>query len=127
MAGKSNTSRTLEYLRAEGLECGIVERFNQYGGKFGIRQDLFGIIDIIAIAQGRLVGVQSCGQAFSEHDKKIMASEFSLKWIEAGGELVLIGWRKVKKKRGGKQMIWKPRVKEYSKLDFYKIIQEGKK
>jgi len=118
MAGKSPTSRTLEFLRDEGYECGIVERFNPYAGKFGVRQDLFGIIDIIAIKEDSMLGVQSCGQAFSEHDKKILASENTELWLKSGAKLMLIGWRKVKKKRGGKQMVWKPRIREYFKEDF---------
>ena len=36
----SNTSRTLEYLRTQGYECDIVERYNVYAGKFGRKKDI---------------------------------------------------------------------------------------
>jgi hypothetical protein len=80
--------------------------------------DMFGIIDIVAIKPGVIAGYQSCGLDFSKHDRTILENENSLKWINAGGQLLLIGWRKVKKKRGGKAMIWKVRVKEYTINDF---------
>ena len=118
MAKTSPTQRTLKYIREQGYTCGIVERFLCYAGKFGKRVDLFGIIDIIAIKEYEMLGVQSCGTAFSEHDKKILESENSKEWIKAGGKLMLIGWRKVKKKRGGKAMGYKPRIKEYTLEDF---------
>lgn len=104
------TQRTLKYLRDEGYHVGIVERWIQRMQK---RIDLFGIIDLIAMDGEKIVGVQSCGQSFSEHDKKIMASPETVLWLQSQGRLMLIGWRKVKKKRGGKQMVWKPRVKIY--------------
>ena len=40
MAGISPTQRTLKAMREQGRLCGIVEKFQQYGGKFGVRQDL---------------------------------------------------------------------------------------
>jgi hypothetical protein len=115
----TNTQRTLKALKDGGYLCGMVERFNQYAGPHGIRQDLFGIIDIIAIKKGELLGVQSTGQAFAEHDRKILASENLRPWLESGARFELWGWRKVKKKRGGKAMVWKPRIKEYRLGDVY--------
>lgn len=107
------TQRTLRELKARGLMCGIVERFNRYVGPHGIRQDLFGWIDIIAVgpADG-IVGVQSTGQDFAGHRRKLMGerSEEVREWLRAGGVAELWGWRKVKRVRGGKQMVWRPRV-----------------
>ena len=116
--GISNTSRTLEYLRSQGWEADKVEQFNPYAGKFGQRKDLFGIIDIVALTENGIAGIQSCGQAFAEHDRKILESPLAARWIEKGGSLILIGWRKVKLKRGGKALRWSPRIKEYSLDDF---------
>jgi len=128
MAGISNTSRTLEYLRGRGWEADIVERFNPYAGKFGHRKDMFGFGDIVAMGEGSIWAVQSCGQAFSEHNRKITEDErvapLALDWIKNGGKLILIGWRKVKLKRGGKAMRWKPRIKEYSEEDFIEANSE---
>lgn len=111
---ETNTSRTLRYLRKEGYDCGMVERYNQYTKQ---RHDLFNIIDIIAIKDNQILGVQSCGQAFSEHDKKILAEPMREKWLAAGAELTLIGWRKLKAKKGdgtyGKGYRWTPRIKSY--------------
>ena len=114
----TNTSKTLKYLRDMGYEAGMVERYLSYAGKFGVRKDLFGIIDIIAMGSETIVGVQSCGQSFREHDRKILASPLAIMWLECGGLLWLVGWRKLKLKRGGKAMRWKPRIKNYSLKDF---------
>jgi len=41
----------------------------------------------------------------------------SIDWIQSGAKLILIGWRKIKKKRGGKAMVWSPRIKEITMED----------
>ena len=119
MKGISNTSRTLEYIRQMGWEADKVEQFNPYAGKFGKRKDLFGIIDIIALGDRPwAIGIQSCGQAYAEHEKSILGNPMALKWIEKGNTLMLIGWRKILKQRGGKLRIWAPRIKEFKQEDF---------
>jgi hypothetical protein len=122
VSGISNTSRTLEYLRSNGFVCDKVEQFNPYAGRFGQRKDMFGFADILALGENSIIAVQSCGQAFSEHDKKITTDELvapnALLWLKCGGRLMLIGWRKTKIKRGGKAMRWTPRIKEYKTRDF---------
>lgn len=118
--GISNTSRTLEYIRSQGWEADKVEQFNSYAGRYGQRKDLFGIIDIIALTERGIAGIQSCGQNFAEHDQKILNEPLALRWLEKGGQLILIGWRKVKLNRGGKAMRWQPRIKEYDLKDFGK-------
>jgi hypothetical protein len=112
----SPTQRTIRELKNQGRRCGIVEKWNAYAGPHGIRQDLFGIIDIIALdpEQG-VVGIQTCGSAFSSHLKKIRDEHYqeTLDWLQTPGtRFELWGWRKVKKKRGGKQMVWRPRIKQ---------------
>ncbi len=122
MASISPTSRTLNYLRERGWEADIVERFNHYAGKFGQRKDMFGFGDIVAMGDGKIWAVQSCGQAYSEHHKKITldpkVAPKALRWIECGGQLMLIGWRKTLLKRGGKAKRWSPRIHEYTTEDF---------
>ena len=114
MAGLSNTQRTLRALRARGLVAAIVERWNQYAGPHGIRQDLFGIIDVLALDPKRgVIGIQSCGSAFSEHFRKLTTekAQGTSDWLSTPGtSLELWGWRKVKLKRGGKAERWTPRV-----------------
>jgi len=68
--GISNTSRTLEYLRSQGWEADKVEQWNPYAGKFGVRKDMFGFADIICMGENSIIAVQSCGQAYAEHDRK---------------------------------------------------------
>jgi len=79
----------------------------------GFRKDLFGFIDIIALTEDGIMAVQSTGSDFAGHMRKITydkAFEVAA-WLRCPGtSLMLIGWRKVKKVRGGKQMIWKPRI-----------------
>jgi len=119
------TQRTLKYLKDLGRVCGIVERFNMYAGPHGIRQDLFGFIDIIALDRKEgIIGVQSCGQAFSAHYKKITEERHHecAEWLRCGGKVELIGWRKVKHKRGGAAMRWKPRVREITQKDLDEVL-----
>jgi len=113
--GLSPTQRTLRELRDQGRLCGIVERFNTFAGPHGVRQDLFGFIDIIALDVERgIIGIQSCGQSFSAHRKKIVEerNQEAFEWLRCGGKIELWGWRKVKLKRGGIAVRWKPRIEE---------------
>jgi len=117
--GLSATQRTLRCLREQGRICGIVERFNAHVGPFGIRQDLFGYIDILALDPQRgIIAIQSCGQSFAEHARKILENEIAPEWLKAGGKIELYGWRKVKLKRGMKAERWMPRIREFTLADF---------
>jgi hypothetical protein len=123
--GISNTSRTLQYIRSQGWEADKVEQFNAYAGKFGQRKDMFGFGDIVAMGENSIIAIQSCGQAYAEHNRKITEDEkvapMALRWLQCGGRLMLIAWRKVKLKRGGKAMRWQPRIKEYTIDDFIDV------
>jgi hypothetical protein len=44
--------------------------------------------------------------------------EKAILWLECGGRIQVYGWRKLLKKRGGKQKIWVPRIKEITLEDF---------
>lgn len=119
--GVSPTQRTLRSLRDQGRKCGIVERYNAHVGPHGIRQDLFGIIDIIALDPERgVVGIQSTGSAFSAHERTILEErrQDTLDWLSTPGtSLELWGWRKVKVTRGGKAMRWSPRIRTFTLAD----------
>ena len=130
MAKKSPTERTLAELRKRGMICGIVERwietpkgFVTRRGQFvkGIRKDLFGIIDIVALDPERgVIGVQSTGTGFSQHHKDLTTITEKrwacIHWLETPGtHLELWGWRKVK--RNGR-MVYEPRIKVYKLEDF---------
>ena len=105
---------------------GVVEKWIAFakrkGGGRGIRKDLFGFIDIIAVnPRSGVIGVQSTGMDFSGHYQKITTEKHTeaVTWVcTPGAYLWLIGWRKVKKVRGGNQLIWKPRIYEFTVDDF---------
>ncbi len=146
MSKKSYTEKTLQALRDQGCEVDIVERFIAQAGKpipvkgnphlrrmSGIRKDLFGIIDLIALRpiatcsgttsksleySYELVGVQCFGADFAPHKKKILASRFAPIWLASGNAIELWGWRKLKVKRGGKAEVWEPRVYRFQRGDF---------
>ena len=110
----SPTQRTLAYCKKLGRTSGIVEKWNSF---IKIRQDLFGFIDIICIDKDKgIVAVQSTGSAHSEHIKKLTVDrkEIVTEWLKSGAPLELISWRKVKKVRGGKAMVWKPRICDFT-------------
>lgn len=110
----SPTQRTLKALRDEGAICGIVERFNIHVGPHGIRQDLFGFIDLIALVPGRgIVGVQCCaGSGHAAHRTKILENETAPEWLKSGGKVEIWSWSKRKVKRGGVAERWMPKVEE---------------
>jgi hypothetical protein len=113
----SPTQRTLALLKSWGWTAGIVERW--VPGAF-IRRDLFNIIDIIALTGKEIVGVQSCGEAFAEHQQKIFVeyAKNARLWIGSGGRLFLFGWRPLKVKRGGVAKRYEPRILEFFPFDF---------
>ena len=115
----SNTQRTLKALKDEGRVCGIVERRIHQAN---IRIDLFNFIDIITICPKYkvTVGVQSCGSDFKAHIDKIMGPcrDKAILWLKCNNRIQVYGWRKLKLKRGGKAMRWRPRIKEITMDDF---------
>ena len=110
----SPTARTLKYLRDEGWEAQVVERWCQFSRR---RKDLFNFIDVVAIKHGRIMGVQATsGSNHAGHKAKILAEERALGWLKAGGSIMLITWSKRKLKPGGKAVRWTPRIE---------MIEEG--
>lgn len=128
MSSMSPTQRTIKALRDQGRICGIVERFNPHVGPFGIRQDLFGFIDIIVIdPEHGIMAIQSTGQDFSGHIRKLTEerNEAMYEWLKHA-RVELWGWRRVKLKRGGKALRWKPRIADFS-LDGEEIVVTERK
>ena len=91
----SPTARTLERLRRHGYLSQVVERWNPHAR---IRQDLFGVIDVLAINDEVTIGVQATTMSGrSSHVKKIMESTAAVTWTAAPQrELELWCWRKLK-------------------------------
>ena len=114
----SPVQRTNKAIRDAGGMVGVVERFNPHVGTHGIRQDLFGFLDLVEVRGSRIIGVQCCaGSGYAAHNTKILTSPEAARWIRAAG-IELWAWRKVKVKRGGKLMTWKARVRRYCPKDF---------
>lgn len=117
----SPTQRTLAELRKRGWTAQVVERWNQHAR---VRVDLFGVIDLIALAptelrldgkRSAIVGIQACaGPSHAARRDKILAEPRAKQWIEAGGCLELWSWSL----RGdrGKQKRWTLRVETYQEM-----------
>ena len=123
------TQRTLAHLREQGFYCEIVEKWNSFTRT---RKDYLDIIDILALDPNRgVIGVQSTGQAFSEHLKKILIEkqDKTRLWLTTPGtSLYLYGWRKLKQARGKKTLIWVPRIQEITLSDLdhdYSNLSDG--
>jgi len=112
----------MDLLTSSGMSAFVVEKFNPYAGAYGRREDFMGFIDIIAMDKTHgIVGVQACGQDWGAHVTKIQTERRELvdTWIEAGGGLWLIGWRKLKQRNKdgklGKREAWEPRLAVWCK------------
>jgi hypothetical protein len=98
MAKTSPTQRTLARLKKENYDLvAITERWNPFAR---IRQDLFGIIDILAIKDGDCVALQITSYSnISSRVRKITESP-ALPFIRAAGWTILVeGWKKEKNGR----------------------------
>jgi len=131
MAGISPTQRTMAKLKDQYDLVGIVERWipnpKHPGG--GFRKDLFGFLDIICVDRHTgIVGIQSCGQDYASHMRTIIedCKPNVMIWL-LQADLQLWAWRKLKVKRGGKAMRWKPRIAHFSLVDDKILVQEEKR
>lgn len=106
----SPTARTLKWLKREGYLACVVERYNHYTRR---RNDLFGIIDVLAIREGETLGVQATSVAnqAARINKLRSAAETTI-WLAAGNRLQVHGWSKRKVKRGGKAFKWDVTITE---------------
>lgn len=84
-------------MRTDGWECAIVEKWNPFAR---VRQDLFGFIDIVCICPYRgILGVQTTvAGAVNKRLAKIKDEPRSQKWLNAGGHIVVHGWKKAGKR-----------------------------
>ena len=97
MAGKSPTSRSLEYLRKNDWTAQVVERRLPHANT---TVDLYGFIDILAIRNGQVLAVQTTsGDNVAARIRKIAESEHVAKVRECGWMIHVHGWRKNAKGR----------------------------
>ncbi|HYM95805.1 MAG TPA: hypothetical protein VET26_00755 [Candidatus Sulfotelmatobacter sp.] len=101
--GRSPTSRSLEYCDEKlGWIAGVVERRIPY--KF-ITIDLFGCIDIVAIAGDRIIGIQATSDDnHASRRTKALAEPRLRAWLAAGGGFEVWSWGK--KGAAGKRKLW---------------------
>ena len=92
VAGVSPTQNTLKWMRAQGYLSAVVERWNPHAR---IRQDLFGIIDVLGVSDEGTLAVQSTSDSnLSARVKKMRESEHLGTLIAAGWTVVAQGWKK---------------------------------
>ena len=95
------TKKSLEKLRKEGYLCAIVENWNAFAH---IRQDLFGFIDILAIKEREILGVQTTSKTNKQsHINKILQHKNFMPVKKSGIKIILHSWGKGK---NGKRIIW---------------------
>lgn len=86
------TQRSLKYLRDAGYRVAVVERWNAHAR---IRQDLFGVVDLLAIREGETLAVQTTsGSNVAARVKKISEAEALPDMRAAGWSIKVHGWRK---------------------------------
>jgi hypothetical protein len=101
----SPTARTLQYCRKMGWRIQVVERWNQYAG---IRIDLFGFIDLIALTPDNVcLGIQATSSAnmSARVTKSTVEKEAELQhWLACGNQYEVWGW--AKRGPAGKRKLW---------------------
>ena len=125
MAAKSNTQRTLSALKDDPnvLRSWIVEKWQAFApqpgkpGRRGVRQDMFGIIDIVSLDRSKGVrGIQSTGKDFYGHRTAILTDPDKraacMDWLSMPGTtLELWGWKKQKNR-------WTVKIQNFTLMDF---------
>lgn len=110
----SPTQRALAYCRDQGWIAQVVEKWEPHSHR---RIDLFGVIDLVVLRDGKIVGVQvTSGGNISSRIHKALEEPRLEAWFRSGGGYEVWGWRKLKvvKKDGkkGKAERWQLRTEE---------------
>ncbi len=114
----SNVERSLNWFRKQKILVEKVERYVHIPSrKFGVRKDLFGIVDLVALSGQHLIGVQVTSYAnLSNHKKKCREAPAMLPWLRTGSLFLLQAWRKPKYR--WQLRIFSPYMSD-SKLEWY--------
>lgn len=108
MAGISPTQNSLKAMRSRGYLSAVVEHWNPFAK---IRQDLYGIIDVLGVKEGSTLAVQSTSYTnVSARIKKVILSAATPTLLAAGWKFEIHGWHKKNNK-------WTCRVVEITKDD----------
>lgn len=104
--GLSPTQLTLRELRKSTDTVQVVEKWNPHAR---VRQDLFGVIDVLALVEGTTVAVQSTSWGnVAARIRKLAESEHIGAMRDAGWRILVHGWRKNKSNR------WELRTEDVS-------------
>ena len=111
----SPTQRTLQHFRKAGHMVAVAEYWQAIPKHpaGGVRKDLFGFIDIVALVDKQIIAIQcTSGTNTSARVKKIQTEcqEAAEMWLACGGRIQVWGWRKLTKKVGNQS--WFPKVVE---------------
>lgn len=104
----SPTQRARAFCKSQGWASQIVERWNPYGK---VRQDLFGVIDLVVLdgQGGGPLGVQVCaGSSHAARRTKAMAEPRLVQWLAAPARFAIWSWSK--KGAKGKRKQWALRI-----------------
>lgn len=114
------TQRTLAECRKRGWLAEVVERWVPHYGtdeegkkRGGVRKDLFGFVDVVVIADGRLLFIQATSGTNVTHRKEKILTECKdnlAAVLNCGVRVEIWGWRKLKKPVERKY--WQVRVEE---------------
>ena len=122
-------ARTLKLLRDRGWMAAMVERWNPY---VKIRQDLFGLFDIIALGPRDVVpgfgrniwGVQcTSNDSVAKHIEKMRRSPNYSEWLNRGGRILVVGW--AKKGARGERKLWTPREIELTLAEYPPLEEDA--
>lgn len=88
----SPTQRTLKHLRAQGYRAEVVERWNPHAR---IRQDLFTIIDVLALSETEVVAVQTTSASnMKARINKISEADILPLLLKLEWRVIVHGWKK---------------------------------
>lgn len=91
----SPTERSLKWMRDQGYFATVVERWNSFAG---LRQDLYGIIDVLGVKPGETLAVQATSDSnVSSRVRKLSEHKSTPKLREAGWKILILGWTKGKR------------------------------
>jgi hypothetical protein len=89
MAKLSPMEKALKDLRRDGWRCGITEKWNPH---VKIRQDLFGIVDLIAMKAGHpLLAVQTTTRNHVV-ERMTKSKETAAVWVSTGNRFEIFGY-----------------------------------
>lgn len=83
----------MDILRECGYSVAVVEKWNRFGrGGRGVRQDLFGVIDVIGVGVDGTVAVQCCGADVAAHVRKVRECDYLPAMLAAGWNVAVYSW-----------------------------------